>query len=33
MDDDLENQVYVPLKVRDWRFIDLEKYSIKTRGA
>ena len=27
MDDDMENQFYVPLKGRDGRFIDLEKYS------
>ena len=27
MDDDMENQFYVPRKGRDWRFIDLEKYS------
>ena len=27
MDDDMENQFYVLRKGRDWRFIDLEKYS------
>ena len=27
MDNDMENQFYVPRKGRDWRFIDLEKYS------